>query len=118
MKTNVLKLMTVALAVTLMACSSEDLFDGKAVENLQRTSYAENFVKKYPNVDLSQSWDFSSKQSIFSLGNMTGNNVTRARSAQSGTFTERGWYEVEIQLIFLLGIFQISYIYPPTAQNT
>ena len=95
MKTNVLKLMTVALAVTLMACSSEDLFDGKAVEDLQRTSYAENFVKKYPNVDLSQSWDFSSKQSIFSLGNMTGNNVTRARSAQSGTFTERGWYEVE-----------------------
>ena len=57
-----------ALAATAMvACSNNnDLFDGgAAVEKSAKQTYAENFVKQYPNVDMSKGWDFSSKTPYF-----------------------------------------------------
>ncbi|MBQ7425816.1 MAG: DUF4114 domain-containing protein [Prevotella sp.] len=54
-------------AILCAACSSKDLYDEAKVEELAKSSYAENFSKKYPHVDLNQSWDYSHKNPSFSL---------------------------------------------------
>lgn len=86
--------MMMALAATAMvACSNNnDLFDGgTAVEKSAKQTYAENFAKKYPNVDMSKGWDFSSKQSDFRIGSV---NKARTRAGEGG-ITAGSWYEVD-----------------------
>ena len=61
MKTNVKTVMMALVTTTMVACSNnQDVFDGGAIEKTAKQSYAENFAKKYPNVDMNQNWDFSS----------------------------------------------------------
>ena len=56
-----------------------------------KATYAENFTKKYPNVDLNQSWDYSTKQSDYRLGS---GNKARTRAGEGG-ITKGSWYEVD-----------------------
>ena len=86
--------MMMALAATAMvACSNQtDLFEGgAAVEKSAKQTYAENFAKKYPNVDMSKGWDFSSKQSDYRIGSV---NKARTRAGE-GAITAGSWYEVD-----------------------
>lgn len=54
--------------VLLVACSNNsDLYDASTVEKEAKLVYSENFVKKYPNVTLNQSWDYSHKNPTYSL---------------------------------------------------
>ena len=83
MKTNAKQLMMVVAAAAMTACSSNtDLYDTNVInEGKQlsvKESYVENFAKKYPNVDLNQNWDFSSKTPYFSFGGNTRAAGTRA----------------------------------------
>ncbi len=82
MKTNINNLILLGAAVLLTACSSKDLFDENAVENNTKASYAENFAKKYVNIDMNQSWDYSHKQSDFRLvGTSKGQKAMQERAA-------------------------------------
>lgn len=93
MKTNVKTMMMALAATAMVACSNNnDLFDGgTAVEKSAKQTYAENFAKKYPNVDMSKGWDFSSKQSDFRIGSV---NKARTRAGEGG-ITAGSWYEVD-----------------------
>ena len=96
MKTNAKQLMMVVAAAALTACSSNtDLYDTNVINEGKQVSakesYVENFAKKYPNVDLNQSWDFSTKQSDY---RMSSNNKVRTR-ANDGGITAGSWYEVD-----------------------
>ena len=96
MKTNAKQLMMVVAAAALTACSSNtDLYDTNVINEGKQVSvkesYVENFAKKYPNVDLNQSWDFSTKQSDYRMGS---NNKVRTR-ANDGGITAGNWYEVD-----------------------
>lgn len=92
MKTNVKTMMMVIAASTMVACTKNaDLFDSSAIEQNAKATYAENFTKKYPNVDLNQSWDFSTKQSDYRLGS---GNKARTRVGEGG-ITKGSWYEVD-----------------------
>lgn len=93
MKTNVKKLMMVFAATTMVACTNNDLFDSTAIEQNAKATYAENFAKKYPNVDLNQNWDYSTKTSYFSFGNDMSRALTRA--AVDYNFVAGSWYEVD-----------------------
>lgn len=85
-------MMMVIATSTMVACSNKtDLFDSSAIEQNAKTSYAENFAKKYPNVDLNQSWDFSTKQSDYRLGS---NHKASTRAGQ-GSVANGSWYEVD-----------------------
>ena len=92
MKTNAKKMMMVIVAAAFTACTSTDMYDEALVENNQKESYAENFAKKYPNVDLNQNWDYSTKQSDFTLVSTA--NRARTRAGEGG-FTSGSWYEVD-----------------------
>lgn len=92
MKTNVKTMMMVIAASTMVACTKNaDLFDSSAIEQNAKATYAENFTKKYPNVDLNQSWDFSTKQSDYRLGS---GNKARTRAGE-GSIVNGSWYEVD-----------------------
>lgn len=92
MKTNVKTVMMALVTTTMVACSNnQDVFDGGAIEKTAKQSYAENFAKKYPNVDMNQNWDFSGKQSDYRLGS---NNKARTRAGEGG-ITTGSWYEVD-----------------------
>ena len=92
MKTNVKTMMMVIAASTMVACTKNaDLFDSSAIEQNAKATYAENFTKKYPNVDLNQSWDYSTKQSDYRLGS---GNKARTRAGEGG-ITKGSWYEVD-----------------------
>lgn len=92
MKTNVKTMLMALVATSMVACSNnQDVFDGGAIEKTAKQSYAENFAKKYPNVDMNQNWDFSSKQSDYRLGS---NNKARTRAGEGG-ITTGSWYEVD-----------------------
>ena len=96
MKTNAKQLMMVVAAAALTACSSNtDLYDTNVINEGKQVSvkesYVENFAKKYPNVDLNQNWDFSTKQSDYRMGS---NNMARTR-ANDGGITAGSWYEVD-----------------------
>ena len=93
MKTNVKKLMMIFAAVAMTACKGTDMYDETFVENNQKASYAENFAKKYPNIDLNQKWDFSHKGLTYSMGENNSNNV-RTR-AGSGSWSRESWYEID-----------------------
>ena len=63
-----LKSLTVVCAVfCIVGCSSKDLYDEKAVEMKEDATYTDNFLKKYPNVDLNQDWDYTTGQVTYSL---------------------------------------------------
>ena len=92
MKTNVKTMLMALVATSMVACSNnQDVFDGGAIEKTAKQSYAENFAKKYPNVDMNQNWDFSSKQSDYRLGSK---NKARTRAGE-GDITAGSWYEVD-----------------------
>ena len=92
MKTNVKTMMMVIAASTMVACTKNaDLFDSSAIEQNAKATYAENFTKKYPNVDLNQSWDYSTKQSDYRLGS---GNKARTRAGE-GSIVNGSWYEVD-----------------------
>ena len=92
MKTNVKTMMMVIAASSMVACTKNaDLFDSSAIEQNAKATYAENFTKKYPNVDLNQSWDYSTKQSDYRLGS---GNKARTRAGEGG-ITKGSWYEVD-----------------------
>ena len=84
--------MMVIAAAAFTACSSTDMYDEAKVENNQKGTYADNFAKKYPNVNMNQSWDFSTKQSDFKLNTLSNRAHTRAGE---GGFTSGSWYEVD-----------------------
>lgn len=94
MKTNINNLIMMGAAVLLTACSSKDLFDENGFENKAKASYAENFVKKYANVNMNQSWDYSHKQSDFTLVGTNKGKKAATRAGESG-FTKGSWYEVD-----------------------
>ena len=92
MKTNVKTMLMALVATSMVACSNnQDVFDGGAIEKTAKQSYAENFAKKYPNVNINQNWDFSSKQSDYRLGSK---NKARTRAGEGG-ITTGSWYEVD-----------------------
>ena len=92
MKTNVKTVMMALVTTTMVACSNnQDVFDGGAIEKTAKQSYAENFAKKYPNVNINQNWDFSSKQSDYRLGSK---NKAHTRAGE-GAITKGSWYEVD-----------------------
>ena len=91
MKTNVKTMMMALVTTTMVACSNNDVFDSTAVEKTAKQSYAENFAKKYPNVNINQNWDFSSKQSDYRLGSK---NKAHTRAGE-GAITKGSWYEVD-----------------------
>ena len=96
MKTNVKTMMMALAATAMVACSNNnDLFDGgAAVEKSAKQTYAENFAKMYPNVDMSKGWDFSSKTPYFTFSSNNGNHAG-TRTAVDYNFTEGDWYEVD-----------------------
>lgn len=101
MKANSFKLMMViAAAATIVACSNDhDLFDSTVVEKDAKAAYAENFLKKYPNVDLNQSWDYSTKTSRFSFGGETRSDAVTRGSNVSYEFVEGRVQEVDLNTV-------------------
>ena len=102
MKTNATKLMALSIAVMgLASCSSTDVYDEHIVEKDAKASYADNFAKKYPEVSLNQSWDFTCKTPSYSLTPINNHhNKARTRGEEDrygyGTvFTYGDWYEVD-----------------------
>lgn len=92
MKTNVKTVMMALVTTTMVACSNnQDVFDGGAIEKTAKQSYAENFAKKYPNVDMNQNWDFSSKQIDYRIAS---GNKAHTRAGE-GAITKGSWYEVD-----------------------
>ena len=99
MKTNVKTMLMALVTTTMVACSNnQDVFDGGAIEKTAKQSYAENFAKKYPNVDMNQNWDFSSKTPYFSFSNNNGNHAG-TRAAVSYDFTEGAKQEVDLSTV-------------------
>lgn len=93
MKTNAKNLVMAALAtLTLAACGEKDLYDETFVERNAKATYADNFAKKYPGVNLSQNWDFTSRSFTYSLPGSSQQARTRATDY---TFQMGDWYEVE-----------------------
>ena len=94
MKTIVKNLtMILAAAATFTACSNTDLYDPAGVELQTKQSYQENFSKKYAGVNLNQSWDYSTKQSAYSLP--VKSNKARTRASEGSWSKEDYWYEVD-----------------------
>ncbi len=93
MKTNVKKMMAMAITTLgLAACSNTDMFDDTAVEKDVKATYAENFTKKYPGVDLNQSWDYSCKSFNYALPS----GISKVRTRAGGDpFSFGDWYYVE-----------------------
>lgn len=94
MKSNAKKMMTIAIAALgMVACSNNELFDEAAIEKDIKAAYAESFTKKYPEVSLNQSWDYSCKS--FNYG-LPGNDNNKARTrAGEDDYSFGDWYYVE-----------------------
>lgn len=89
MKKNLLKIVSMAVvAIALSACSKSDFFDdqNEAITGKQKADYATNFIKKYGEVDLNKSWDFTSMQPQYSLSSEV--NSARAITRGDGSFTQ------------------------------
>ena len=77
-----LKSLTVVCAVfCIVGCSSKDLYDEKAVEMKEDATYTDNFLKKYPNVDLNQDWDYTTGQVTYSLPSSSSSTRALTRDA-------------------------------------
>ena len=94
MKSNAKKMMTIAIAALgMVACSNNELFDEAAIEKDIKATYAENFTKKYPEVSLNQSWDYSCKSFNYGLPSY-GNSKVRTRAGEDD-YSFGDWYYVE-----------------------
>lgn len=94
MKTNVrILMMVMAVAITMTACVKDDL-DMTQTEKTTKALYEESFVKKYPNVDLNQNWDYSTKCSNYTLGAVSGMRSLN-RAGEMGYAMDKDWYEVD-----------------------
>ena len=81
-----LKSLTVVCAVfCIVGCSSKDLYDEKAVEMKEDATYTDNFLKKYPNVDLNQDWDYTTGQVTYSLPSSSSSTRALTRGAYNVT---------------------------------
>ena len=78
------KISMMLTTLVLAACSSTDLYDEKA-------QYSENFQKKYTNVNLNQSWDYSYKNPEYSLPSSS----KAATRAESYNLVQSDEYEVD-----------------------
>ncbi|MBQ8989197.1 MAG: hypothetical protein IJ067_05865 [Prevotella sp.] len=99
MKTNARNLMMVIAAVAMTACTSNtDLYDAGAINEQKqlnaKESYVANFAKKYPNVDMNQNWDFSSKTPYLTFGNTDNRSNARTRAGEDNVSTG-DWYYVD-----------------------
>lgn len=79
------------VAVAFMACSNNDVFDDQAVIDQKKSTYHDNFVKAYGEIDPNQSWDFSTMQEHYNVS-------TAATSATSAT--TRGIFTDWLNAIF------------------
>ena len=80
-------------AATITACSSDlGVYDASSMEQQTKQTYAENFARKYADVNMNQSWDYSHKQSDFRIAGAASQARTRAGE---GKFSMGGWYEVD-----------------------
>ena len=91
------KVVLVLATVLLAACQSRDLYDEQAKERDTKAQYAENFLKSFPNVTLSQNWDYSNKNEAYSLPTSINRGaVTRAtRGTSCRLTTSNEPYEVD-----------------------
>lgn len=94
MKTKVKGIFLTAMMSSVIAsCTNDNFINSSALEDSAKESYEINFQKKYPNVDLNQSWDFSKKSTAYSLGNIA-TPSTRTRAVE-GTWSKEDWYYVD-----------------------
>ncbi len=99
MKTSAKQLMMVVAVAAMTACSKTDLYDADAInENAQqkaKVSFAENFARKYPNVDMSRGWDFSSKNPVLTFGNGVAERARTRAGENGGSWSAGDWYYVD-----------------------
>ena len=94
MKTKVKGIFLTAMMSSVIAsCTNDNFINSSALEDSAKESYEINFQKKYPNVDLNQNWDFSKKNTAYSLGNIA-TPSTRTRAVE-GTWSKEDWYYVD-----------------------
>ena len=96
---NQKKWTVIVLALMALTSCTKDVssYGEKAWESYTKAEYAANFVSKYPNIDLNQSWDFSTKASYYGFSSTsTMRGATMNRSEESdGVITQTDWYEVD-----------------------
>ena len=91
------------MGIAFYSCSNnDDIYDNQAVIDQKKSTYAENFVKAYGEIDPNQSWDFSTMQPHY--------NVTSAAASYSGATTRGIWDDI---INTLFG----GWRYPNTAPN-
>jgi len=98
---NVKVWMMAFAAVTMTACV-KDSVDMTQTERLAKATFEENFVKKYPNVDLNRSWDLSTKTSYYSFGSGQAANEMRGMrdaSAVDYNFVEGDFQNVDLNTV-------------------
>lgn len=101
MQVKSLKLMTVFATLLMSSCAKYDFYDELSVENETKKIYGENFVAKFPNVDMNQNWDYSTKAPSYGLlsdAAVEAKALTRVGSGNygEGSFSTSGdWYEVD-----------------------
>ncbi len=81
MKVSLKSLTAVCAVFCIVGCSSKDLYDEKAVEMKEDATYTDNFLKKYPNVDLNQDWDYTTGQVTYSLPSSSSSTRALTRDA-------------------------------------
>ena len=85
MKVSLKSLTAVCAVFCIVGCSSKDLYDEKAVEMKEDATYTDNFLKKYPNVDLNQDWDYTTGQVTYSLPSSSSGTRALTRGAYNVT---------------------------------
>lgn len=94
MKTFFKSLMMLTAVATMTACVKDSL-DMTQTEKASKASYAENFSKKYPNVNLNQNWDYSTKYSFYTLGETHTMRSANRVAGEMGYTMSSDWYEVD-----------------------
>lgn len=102
MQVKSLKLMTVFATLLMSSCAKYDFYDELSVENETKKTYGENFVAKFPNVDMNQSWDYSTKAPSYGILSDAAADTKAVTRAYSGNYGEGSfatnydrWYEVD-----------------------